>query len=119
MRAAFREYRRLLVRLWWQVFIGVGCGVVGASKDMEVIDWPIPSWVWYFLAIGAVVVAQFLAFYTVHKEVAAHRAAPKHDVFLYAVFDYVYKQIIKDAAVSDPIKVTTNRIVEKGITGEI
>ena len=86
---------------------------------MEMIEASTPSWGWYLLAIGTFALAQFFAFYTVHKEVSTHRATPKHDVSLYVVFDYVYKQIIKDATVSDPINVTTIRIVEKGITGGI
>ena len=74
MRGALPEYLRLMWRHWWQLVIGVAAGIAGLLTDMEAIPEPLPSWVWYCLAVGTFVVAQFLAFYTVHKEVATHRA---------------------------------------------
>ena len=119
MRAAFREYLRLLVRLWWQVFIGIGCGVVGVGKDMEVIDWPIPSWVWYSLALGAVVVAQFLAFYTVHKEVATHRAKPEPKQSLAEVYGRLFDEMCCNEDMRNPEVAASTAIIEQASLGNL
>ena len=119
MRAAFREYLRLLVRLWWQVFIGIGCGVVGVGKDMEVIDWPIPSWVWYSLALGAVVVAQFLAFYTVHKEVATHRAKPEPKQSLAEVYGRLFDEMCCNEDMRNPEVAARTAIIEQASLGNL
>ena len=101
MPAALREYLRLLGRLWWQVFIGVCCGLLGAGKDMEAIHWAIPSWIWSGMAFAAFSVAQFLAFCTVHKELTAHRSKPKPNLRLSDVHDQVMWSLMEDDGFDD------------------
>ena len=119
MRAALREYLGLLARLWWQVFIGVGCGVIGAGKDMGVINWPIPSWVWWGLAFAAFALAQFWAFRIAHQELTKYRHKPKADTSLLSLQDYVYKRLVIDDNLADPLQASENAIVERALAGDL
>lgn len=119
MRAALREYLGILARLWWQVFIGVGCGVIGAGKDMEVINWPIPSWIWWGLAFAAFAFAQFWAFRNVHQELTKYRHKPKADTSLLSLQDYVYKRLVIDDNLANPLQASENAIVERALAGDL
>ena len=119
MRAAWREYWKLLLPRWWCLGPGAAAGIVGLLADMDKIGMPLPPWIWWGLALVALAIAQFWAFRAIHKEVEQYRKKTKPDSSLYVVFDYVYKRIIKDPNVSDPINATTNRIIERAITGEL
>ena len=119
MRAAFLEYLQLLWRHWWQLLIGGCFGIVGALKDMEVIGAPLPSWVWWGLAFGTFAFAQFMSFFTLHKEVAKYRGKPKAEIYLYTVFDRLHASAEQDDAIPDPPKYAIKVIVEKAIAGDI
>ena len=119
MRGAFLEYLRLMWRHWWQLAIGVAAGIAGLLTDMEAIPEPLPSWVWWLLAVATFAFAQFMSFLTLHREVATFRDKPKANVSLYAAFDYVYKIEIEDPNLSNPIEAVTNMIIERAIVGDI
>lgn len=110
---------RLIGRHWWQLFFGAVAAVIGLLMDVQLVQTPIPSWVWYLLLFGALVWSQCMAFVTLHKEVKTHRDEPEADSSLYAVFDYVYEIETKDPNLSSPIEATTNRIIEKALVGKI
>ena len=92
---------------------------MGAAMDMELMEAPVPSWVWYLLAVGAFVFAQYMSFVTFHKEVKVYRDRPKPNSSLYTIFDYVFNIATKDQNLSDPIEATTNWIIEKAVGGEL
>lgn len=119
MRDAFFEYLRLMWRYWWQLAIGVAAGIAGLLSDMEIIPEPLPSWVWWGVAVGTFTLAQFLSFLTLHKEVTSFRDKPRADVSLNAAFNYVHKQAIRDPNLSSPIDAVTNMILGKAIVGDI
>ena len=119
MRAAFREYLRLLWGFWWQLLIGVGFGIFGAVNDMEVIETPIPSWGWYLLAIGTFALAQFFAFYTVHKEVATHRAKPEPKQSLAEVYERLFGEMCCNDDMRNPEAAATTAIIEKALLGKL
>ncbi len=92
---------------------------MGAAKDMELMEAPVPSWVWYLLAVGAFVLAQYMSFATLHKEVKVYRDRPKPNSSLCAIFDYVFKIATKDPNLSHPLEATTNWIIEKAVGEEL
>ena len=64
---------------------------MGAAKDMELMEAPVPSWVWYLLAVGAFVLAQYMSFVTLHKEVKVHRDRPNPNSSLLAILTMFLK----------------------------
>ena len=119
MRGALPEYLRLMWRHWWQLVIGVAAGIAGLLTDMEAIPEPLPSWVWWGLAVATFAIAQFMSFLTLHKEVAKFRAKPKADTSLHVVFDRLHERATLTHMHNDAIELAINSIVEKAAAGDI
>lgn len=119
MRSALREYLRILLRLWWQLLIGVGFGAVGAVMDMEVIAAPIPSWVLWSLALGTFAFAQFMSFATLHKEVSKYRSKPAPNKSIADLYNEIVFSILQDDDLVDHHSATINKIVEQAIMGNL
>ena len=119
MRAAAHEYFKPMLPCWWFLSLGAGAGVVGLLADMEAITMPLPPWIWWGLALVALVVAQFWAFTTLHKEVTSHRSRPKADMYLHKIFDRLHEAASLNHTLEDPIRHALNLIIENAATGEI
>ena len=119
MRAAAHEYFKLMLPRWWCLSLGAAAGVVGLLADMEGITMPLPSWIWWVLALVALVVAQFWAFATLHKEVTSRRSRPRADMYLHKIFDRLHEAASLNHPQEDPIKNALNLIMERAATGEI
>ena len=105
--------------LLWRLVIGVAAGIAGLLTDMEAIPEPLPSWVWYCLAVGTFVVAQFLAFYTVHKEVATHRAKPEPKQSLAEVYERLFGEMCGNEDMRNPEAAATTAIIEQALLGNL
>ena len=119
MRGALFEYLRLMWRHWWQLVIGVAAGIAGLLTDMEAIPEPLPSWVWWGLAVATFAIAQFMSFLTLHREVAKFRSKPKPDIYLHTIFDRLCESVPQVSILSDPIESAINSIVEKAASDDI
>ena len=100
MRAALREYLRIMVRLWLFHALGMLSTVSGFIRDLGLISL-VPSWIFYAVAVGLFIMAQFWAFYAVHKEVTGHRSKPKPNMRLSDVHDRVLWSLMQKDSFDD------------------
>ena len=119
MRAAAHEYFKLMLPRWWCLALGMAAGFVGLLADMEAITMPLPSWIWWCLAFGALGIAQFWAFYAVHREITKFRSKPEPTEFLSEVFDQVFYELPADDDVRDFEIAALNAIRGKAISGNL
>ncbi len=116
---AFREYVRLMLRHWWQLGVAALCAIIGLMMDMDIISIPLPSWVWWAVALGSFIVAQYLSFATLHGKVVKYRSKPKPSEPLEEVHTNVYLSLPNFEELSDPEGAAVNAIIEQAVLGSL